>query len=213
MGLIYKIVIGDNCYVGSTKNLIRRQGEHNSNLRSENYNYLLYEKCREHKIENIILELVEDEVEEEDLKIREQFYIDKLKSTLNTYRAIRTIEDTKQIKREEGIRYRANNTEKLKIQKKEWQENNKEKLTNYLKEYYENNKETLTNYLKDYYENNKDKIKEKNKERYENNKEKLKEKVKCDLCNKEIRKDNLKRHKLSASCKKMWDYMLDTESD
>ena len=213
MGLIYKIVIGDNCYIGSTTNLIRRQGEHNCNLNSDNYNYLLYKKCREHKIENIILELVEDEVEEEDLKIREQFYINKLLPTLNTYRAIRTNEDTKQIKREDGIRYRANNKEKLKIQKKEWQENNKEKLKIQKKEYYENNKEKLTNYLKDYQENNKDKIKEKNKKRYENNKEKLKEKVKCDLCNKEIRKDNLKKHQARPSCKKMWDYMLDTDTD
>jgi hypothetical protein len=44
----------------------------------------IYKFCREHNIEKIILQLIEDEVEEEDLKIREQFYIDKLKPTLNS---------------------------------------------------------------------------------------------------------------------------------
>ena len=181
MGVIYKIVIGEDCYVGSTtKNLIERQRQHNIRLNNK-CPYFLYNFCREHKIENIILELIEDEVEEEDLKIREQFYIDKLKPTLNAYRAIRTNEDYKQIKREDGIRYRANNKEKLKIQKKEWGEKNKEK------------------------------VKIQKKERYENNKEKLKENVKCELCNIEIRKHNLKRHKLSASCKKMWEFVLDSD--
>tara|TARA_R110002126_G_scaffold279322_1_gene426197 strand:- start:2507 stop:3076 length:570 start_codon:yes stop_codon:yes gene_type:complete len=187
MGLIYKFVIGEECYVGSTKNLIERQKKHNRNLRNENYNYLLYKKCREYKIEKIILELIEDEVEEEDLKIREQFYIDKLKPTLNSLRAFTTEEDTK-------------------LMDKEWHKKN-----------YENNKEKVLEKVKEYQQNNKEKVKIQKKEWYENNKEKinekLKEKVKCDLCNIEIRKTNLKRHKLSATCKKMWDYMLDTDTD
>ena len=202
MGLIYKFVIGDNCYIGSTKNLIERQKKHNLNLNSDNYNNLLYNFCREHKIENIILELVEDEVEEEDLKIREQFYIDKLKPTLNANRAIRTIEDTKQIIREEGIRYRANNKEKIAVQKKKYQQNNKEKLTNYIKDYTEKNKEKLKEQHKNWYENNKEEIKLKNKE-----------KIKCELCNTIITKSYLKRHQATASCKKMWECMLDTDTD
>ena len=183
MGVIYKIVIGEECYIGSTKNLIERQHKHNSNLNSDNYTSPIYKFCREHKIEKIILELIEDEVEEEDLKIREQFYIDKLKPTLNAYRAYNTEEDTKQKKSAHGIRYRANNKEKL----KEWRENNKEELKLKKKEYYENNKEKIN--------------------------EKYKETVKCDLCNIEITKHNLKRHQLTATCKKMWDYMLDTDTD
>tara|TARA_R110000803_G_scaffold170077_1_gene233151 strand:- start:40 stop:207 length:168 start_codon:yes stop_codon:yes gene_type:complete len=45
----------------------------------------------------------------------------------------------------------------------------------------------------------------------EDNKEKLKKKVKCELCNKEIRKNNLKKHQLTATCKKMWECILDSD--
>jgi hypothetical protein len=181
MGLIYKIVIGDNCYVGSTKNLKNRQRQHNCHLNNDTKTSPIYKFCREHNIEKIILQLIEDEVEEEDLKIREQFYIDKLKPTLNSLRAYYT-EDEK-----------------------------KENKKNWNKKWYENHTEKALEKVKEYQQNNKEQIKFKKKEYYENNKEKLKEKVKCDLCNIEIIKTNLKRHQLTASCKKMWECILDSD--
>ena len=52
---------------------------------------------------------------------------------------------------------------------------------------------------KDYYNLNKDEILERSKKRYEMNKEKILEKqkvkVKCDICNKELCKPNLVKHK------------------
>jgi len=77
------------------------------------------------------------------------------------------------------------------------------------KEYY---KEYNKEYKKEYYNKNKEKRKEKDKERYQKNKEeiskkakeyykkKLKEKVKCDLCNAEVSKQNLKRHQKFKIC-------------
>ena len=41
--------------------------------------------------------------------------------------------------------------------------------------------------------------------------EKVKETVKCELCNIEIRKDNLKKHQATATCKKMWEFVLDSD--
>ena len=47
---------------------------------------------------------------------------------------------------------------------------------------------------KEYREDNKDKINEYNKEYRDNNKQKIAEKVKCNICNKIMRKDSLNRH-------------------
>jgi hypothetical protein len=53
---------------------------------------------------------------------------------------------------------------------------------------------------KEYYNNNKDRIKERKKIYYNKNKEELNKKVKCDLCNAEISKQNLTRHKKNQKC-------------
>jgi len=61
------------------------------------------------------------------------------------------------------------------------------------KEYKQDNKDKFKEYKKKY--ENTDKRKEHKKQYYEDNKEKYKEKGKCELCNKEMRKDSLNRHK------------------
>ena len=95
MGFIYKIVIGNDLYVGSTKQkLYRRQNNHNCSLNNPNridYNIPLYKFCRTYNIEKIICELIE-EVEDSELRILEQEYINKLQPTLNTNRVYQTIE-------------------------------------------------------------------------------------------------------------------------
>ena len=63
---------------------------------------------------------------------------------------------------------------------KEWREENKEKRKDQMKEWREKNQEKL----KERYEQNKDQINEKKRE-----------KVTCEICNKEMRKDSLTRHK------------------
>tara|TARA_B110000285_G_scaffold146615_1_gene163718 strand:+ start:2436 stop:2600 length:165 start_codon:yes stop_codon:yes gene_type:complete len=50
----------------------------------------------------------------------------------------------------------------------------------------------------------------KENDKFDNNQNKS-EKVKCDLCNKEMNRSNLPRHKKTMTCKKMWEYVLDSD--
>ena len=97
MGFIYKIEIGEDLYIGSTKQkyLCDRQKLHNHDLNNphrKNYNLLLYKFCREKKVKKIICELIE-EVENGELLLLEQEYIKMLEPSLNTYRAFQTIKE------------------------------------------------------------------------------------------------------------------------
>tara|TARA_R110000822_G_scaffold5528_2_gene23687 strand:+ start:1675 stop:2124 length:450 start_codon:yes stop_codon:yes gene_type:complete len=149
MGFIYKIVINENIYVGSTKRnrLCFRQGQHNYSLRN-GLTSPLYIFCREHNIKKILCEKLE-EVDNKNIFIKEQEYINKLNPTLNTISSYRTEEEEKE-----------------------------------------------------YYNNNKNKIHKRQTE-----------KIKCELCNREMNKSNLSRHKKTMTCKKFYISMLDTDSD
>jgi hypothetical protein len=97
MGFIYKIEIDNQIYIGSTKQklLCQRQADHNRDLNnpnSKNYNNPLYKFCREHNVSKIICELIET-VEDNELKILEQGFINLLEPTLNSQRAYRTEEE------------------------------------------------------------------------------------------------------------------------
>jgi hypothetical protein len=95
MGIIYKIVVAGEIYIGSTKQkLYQRQSNHNKSLRNPNckdYNNPLYIFCREHNIKKIICELIET-VDNDNIFIKEQEYIDLLNPTINSHRAFRTEE-------------------------------------------------------------------------------------------------------------------------
>jgi hypothetical protein len=100
MGFIYKIEVAGELYIGSTKNkyLSNRQGEHNYRMRTihnKDYNIYLYRFCREKKVKKIICELLET-VEDSELKILEQEYINMLEPKLNSQRAYRTQEQLKE---------------------------------------------------------------------------------------------------------------------
>ena len=99
MGFIYKIEIDNQIYIGSTKQkLYQRQNNHNQDLNNQHrkdYNNPLYKFCREHNVSKIICEMIE-EVEDSELKILEQEYMNKLKPTLNSQRAYQTIEELKE---------------------------------------------------------------------------------------------------------------------
>jgi hypothetical protein len=57
------------------------------------------------------------------------------------------------------------------------------------KEYHQNNRDEILEYQKEYYQNNREKFAERDKE-----------KTKCNICNCEITKHNLKRHQRSKKC-------------
>ena len=102
MGFIYKIEIDGEFYIGSTKlKLNKRQKQHNQCLNNPNrkdYNSPLYRFCREHNVKKIICELIE-EVDDTELVLLEQEYMNKLKPTLNIRRAYRTEEERLEQKR------------------------------------------------------------------------------------------------------------------
>ena len=109
MGFIYRIVVGGEIYIGSTKikYLSQRQSHHNFRLNNPNdigYNYFLYKLCREHNVKKIICELIEI-VDNENIKIKEQEYMDLLKPTLNHYRAFQTEEQKIEQKKEHKKEY------------------------------------------------------------------------------------------------------------
>ena len=97
MGFIYKIEVAGELYIGSTKQkyLSSRQGQHNkilNNPNNKNYNIYLYRFCREHNIEKIICELIET-VDDTELRILEQEYINMIEPSLNSYRVYQTEEE------------------------------------------------------------------------------------------------------------------------
>jgi hypothetical protein len=103
MGIIYKIEVAGEIYIGSTTQKIsQRQGCHNYNLRNphnKHYNYLLYRFCRENNIKNIKCKLIE-EVDNDNIKIKEQEQIDLLNPILNSQKAFRTEEQLIEQKKE-----------------------------------------------------------------------------------------------------------------
>ncbi len=118
MGFIYKIEVEGQLYIGSTKNkyLSNRQAVHNCNLKNPNninYNLQLYKFCRDHNIEKIICEIIE-EVDNTELVLLEQEYINMLEPSLNIRRAYQTKEE-----RLEQIRLQSNKKSKCPICSKE----------------------------------------------------------------------------------------------
>jgi hypothetical protein len=100
MGFIYKIEVEGQLYIGSTKKkyLYKRQSQHNhclNNPNNKDYNYPLYRFCREHNVKKIICELIE-EVDDTELVLIEQEYMNMLEPTLNSQRAYRTEEEKKE---------------------------------------------------------------------------------------------------------------------
>ena len=165
-GIIYKIEIGEDFYIGSTETTLKiRQISHNRDLKK--HNYKLYETCKANDINDItLIEIKKVKVENKlELRILEQEYINKLQPSLNIRRAYTTEEEEK-------------------LYNKEYDKNR-----------YLNNKEKMKEQTRIYRENNKEKVKEIKKKCYEKNKEKYNKKVFCELCEKEMSKVYLPRHK------------------
>ena len=150
-GKIYKIVGGDECYIGSTTKarLCQRMTAHRSDYfkwkigeRSFVASYHLFDK---YGIENCVIELVELYPcnSKDELNAREGMYI-KSETCVNRNIAGRSIQT--------------------------YYQDNKEKLQDYRKQYYEQNKETVQavqrTYSTKYRELNKDAILQKSKLKY-----------------------------------------------
>ena len=220
-GKIYKLCCKDptitEIYIGSTLNQYRRKHEHKSNCNNPNrkmYNYYVYQFIRENGgFENwdiVILEEYPTENKNE-LVWKEREYIELLQPALNSVkRPVITTEEN----REANRKYREENPEKYREKNRRWCEENSEKLRESHKKYYEENSEKCRDrsrkyrednpekcrqIIKKYYEENKEKILEKDRRYRENNKQKIsernKQRVNCDICNKELARSSLSKHK------------------
>ncbi len=127
-GIIYKIEIGQELYIGSTREiLIERERKHNYMLKNKNI-VKLYETCRTNNINKItLIEIEKVKVEnKKELFIIEQKYINELQPTLNMCKAHRTEEERKEHQKEYD-KNRPNKRERY-DQKKIYYQQNKEKL-------------------------------------------------------------------------------------
>ena len=107
-GIIYKIEIYNEIYIGSTiQKLNQRQRGHNFDLKRKNNK--LQKLCRENDINNItLIEIEKVKINnKKELYIIEQDYINKLQPSLNMCKAYTTEEERKEKKKE----YNKNNKE------------------------------------------------------------------------------------------------------
>ena len=178
--IIYKICCKDvsitDIYIGHTTNFIQRNQGHRlccRNINSNNYNQYVYEFIRNNGgWENWYMIQIEEYNcnNRREAIMRERYWMDTLKATLNTNNPYTSPEE-KQLyqkcwydEKKDSILQKA----------KEHYEENKEQKLEYQKQYASENKEQIQNYQKEYREDNKEKISEQNKIYREENKEKIK---------------------------------------
>lgn len=159
-------------YIGSTKNMRKREITHKTNCYNENsrdYNIKVYKFIRDNggwdnwemvKIASVWYKATKS------LKQIEQDYIDKYKPKLNSNRAYRSEEYYKEYKKQKVKEWFENNREYHIKYQNEYREKNKEVLKEKKKEYYHKNIDRLTEYLKEWREKNKEVLKEKNYEKF-----------------------------------------------
>ena len=176
-GYIYKLCCDgiDDFYIGSSWDMYNRKSKHNGNCNNQenpSYHLKVYKYIRENKgIDNWKFEILETSVFQGKLNmvIREQYYIDLLKPSLNMYSAYRTREDYIKYHKEYSRKYR-----------------NKEGYKEYVREY--NKKPEMKEYHKEYKLT--DKYKQKAKEY---SKTQLETKLNCP-CGSITNKVHKKRH-------------------
>lgn len=201
----YKIYIGSHT---NPRNCQRMRG-HKSKFKSWKDNnkgsfttsYQLFNEFGIDKCDIVLIEKYPCNNKDE-LRQREQYYIDELSKEYNVvnkqkaYTGLSKEEYRKKYQennREQQKEYRENNKDKIKEYQKEYQKEYREDNKEYQTKYREDNREKILKLKKNHYQNNKDKILGHRKEYYQNNKDKINIKVKCE-CGIELTKKKLKRH-------------------
>lgn len=195
-GKIYKLVCNTTGlqYIGSTiEDLHRRKRQHEKdykNWKNGIYHYITSFKILEKNTYDIVLILEYPCENKQELERKEREYIESLEC-VNKYIPTRTQKEYYNENKEQIQQYKKDwyndNKEKHKKQQKEWREKNRDKMLEQMRKYYEKTKEKRKKTDKEYYEKNKDIINEINKER-----------VICDICNIEMNRSSLTRHKKTA---------------
>ena len=207
LGKVYKLTneIDDKVYVGSTcQSLSRRLRGHKYDAkRSPNSPvYVHINKIGWDKVEIVLIENYPCNSEKE-LKFREKFYQELLKSELNTLSPILSEDERKQKDADRCRIYRQNNVEKLKEMNKKKYERNKGKILEEMKKYYQDNAEKIKQKNITYYHDNKEKSNERCKKYRLDNKESLKaasKKYRLDNREKLIQLERIKYQNNKVNC-------------
>ena len=173
------------CYIGKTKNFVKRKTQHVRNTTCENdkkhYHLKQYETIRNNggwsEWEMVEIDKIYGKTNLE-ARMREQELIDENNANLNSVSAFVCEEEKAATKKAITEKYRLENKELLKEQVKKYKEEHKEVIAEQMKKYRTENKEKITEKTKEYREKNKEKHQEWQKVWHEKNKEILKEKRK-----------------------------------
>lgn len=146
-GKIYKMTnrIDDQIYVGSTCQYLKyRLCGHKCKAKDGNSSKL-YHLMRTYGIENFEIVLIESyECENlKELRRREQYYIDLLKPTLNTMKALIEDEERARVQREYMQKYSKNNRETINEQHRIYFQQNKELVYKHQKKWNAKNPEKI----------------------------------------------------------------------
>jgi glutamate synthase domain-containing protein 2 len=155
--IIYKLVCNDlsvtDIYVGHTTNFTNRKRDHKCSCNNQNgtsYNYKVYQTIRENggwknwsmiQIEECCLN------NSNEAKSRERYWIETLKSNLNSYIPNRSQKE-----------YNVYNRETINKKQREYNEINRETIYEKMNNYYTGNKTKINQRTKKYYNDNKEQI-------------------------------------------------------
>jgi hypothetical protein len=140
-GIVYKIEVGDELYIGSTEQtLCARQSCHNRDLKKFPHRKL-YKACIDNGINKIkcwwVADIVFNSFEER--RVIEETYRKQLNAELNSVRCYRSQEEKKEYMKQ----YNIDHKEEKKEEKKQYYLDHKEKIVEYQKQYRLDHKEKL----------------------------------------------------------------------
>ena len=135
---LYKKDSNEN-YIGKTKDITKRMVLHKYYSKSSTYK--LYDFMRANGgFNNFDYEILETNIPEDQGPLKERYYYDMYKPSLNSNIPAQSQEQSQ-------LQYRTTNKVKLTKKTKLWQANNKEKYKLYQKEYYQNKKHLIIEIL------------------------------------------------------------------
>lgn len=180
-------------YIGSSRDYTQRQKHHKC------YRSIKHIKSKQiterGDYEFSILE-EREEINDLDLRILEQSWIDKYPDCINYQRAYISPETKKKERDESNKKYQLENKDKIKVQRAGYYQNNKDRLNQKRKERYDKNKETFLKKKRDEYASlTQEEKKAKMKHVWQLQKARLStERVKCPHCYKEMFERCLIKH-------------------
>lgn len=177
-GIVYKIVVDDKVYVGSTVNLQNRQNQHNHHLKNElskDGKSKIYKYAREKGVQRIVCIPVIQEFkynETWELRQKEEETRAQLQAELNSVKCFQSKEEreayVKDYNEVYGPIWREENKEYVKEYNKEYREQDPQKKKDRDAEYYQENKEEIIERTHNYYHENKEEINRKGREKRAN---------------------------------------------